>query len=73
MSSAVVTAMISSFPIFLLAKLRQDEPVLDTTAALKHIFVIGVRISFADNVRTSKLELWRQGGFAGPFDISVAV
>lgn len=73
MSSVIIAAMVSSSAVFLLSELCQDEPVLDTTAALEHIFVVCIRISFADNVRTSELEFWRQASLAGPFDIGVSV
>jgi hypothetical protein len=58
MPSTVVTTVTSSLAVLLLPKLRQDESILDTAAAFQHVFIVRIRVPFANDVGTSKLELW---------------
>lgn len=51
----------------------QDKSILDTTAALQNIGIVWRRVSFADDIRTSKLELLGKSRSAAPLDILVAV
>lgn len=56
-----------------LALVRESEAVLDAAAAAEDVWVVGVGVAFAHDVRGPELELLGQGGGAGPLDVFGAV
>ena len=60
-------------PESLLPQLRQQQPILNSTAPLQHPFIICVPVSLAHNVRRSQLELRRERRRTGPLDVFFVV
>lgn len=55
-----------------LALASQSELVLDAAAALEDVGIVGVRVSFADDVGAAELELLGERRGAAPLDVLVA-
>jgi hypothetical protein len=52
---------------------REDEPVLDPTAALQNVRVLGVVVALADDICRTEFEFLRQRGGACPLNIVFVV
>jgi type III secretory pathway component EscS len=63
----------SSFAELVVALLCEYESVLDTTAALQDVWVFGVVVAFADDVRGTELEFFGERGGTCPLDVVLVV
>lgn len=59
--------------ILFLPLLSEHESILDATAALQDVWVVGVVVAFADDICGAELELFGERGGACPLDRVVVV
>jgi hypothetical protein len=71
-ATVIEPAAVGDVGVSSLALAGQGELVLDAAAALEDVGVVGVCVSFADDVGAAKLELLRERRGAAPFDVLVA-